>query len=94
MTDQPDGFRVEIDAGELKNVLEAPREAIKEGDQVWISDSNNELQIRAAQVLWRREEAVYLNNILESGESIIISPLRMALPGMKVNPQPAGAVDE
>ena len=86
--------RVEIDAGELKNVLEAPREALKEGEQVWISDSNNELQIRAAQVLWRRDEAVYLNNILESGESIIVSPLRTALPGMRVNPQPAGAVGE
>lgn len=79
--------RVEIDAGELKNVLEAPREALREGEQVWISDSNNELQIRAAQVLWRRDEAVYLNNILKSGESIIVSPLRTALPGMKVDPQ-------
>ena len=81
--------RVEIDAGELKDVLETPREALRGGEQVWISDSNNELQIRAAQVLWRRDEAVYLNNILESGESIIVSPLRTALPGMKVDPQPA-----
>lgn len=82
--------RVEIDAGELKDVLEAPREALREGEQVWISDSNDELQIRAAQVLWRRDEVVYLNNILESGESIIVSPLRTALPGMKINPQPDG----
>lgn len=82
--------RVEIDAGELKDVIEAPREVLKEGEQVWISDSNNELQIRAAQVLWRSGEVVYLNNILESGESIIVSPLRTALPGMKINPQPTG----
>lgn len=82
--------RVEIDAGELKDVIEAPREALKEGEQVWISDSNDELQIRAAQVLWRSGEVVYLNNILELGESIIVSPLRTALPGMKLNPRPTG----
>ncbi len=81
--------RAEIDAGVLEGVLEVRREALREGGQIWISDSNGELQIRRVQVLWRRDEKVYLNNVLEPGESIIISPLRAALPGMKLNPQPA-----
>jgi hypothetical protein len=79
--------RVEIEAGELEQVLAVQRDALRERDRVWICDANNELQIRDVEVLWRRDETVYLSNVLEEGETLIVSPLRSALPGMKVNPQ-------
>jgi RND family efflux transporter MFP subunit len=79
--------RVEIEAGELEQVLAVQRDALREQDRVWICDANNELQIRDVEVLWRRNETVYLSNVLEEGETLIVSPLRSALPGMKVNPQ-------
>lgn len=83
--------RVEIDAGELEDVLAVQREALREGDQVWICDAKSELQIREVSVQWRQDETVYLNNVLETGDSIIVSPLRSALPGMKLDPQPLDA---
>ena len=79
--------RVEIEAGVLSQVLAVQRDALREGDRVWISDAKAELQIRDVEVLWRRNETVYLNNVLKSGEALIVSPLRSALPGMKLTPQ-------
>ncbi len=79
--------RVEIEAGELKDVLSVQRGALREGDRVWLCDGNNELQIRDVEVLWRRNETVYLSNVIGAGESLIVSPLRSALPGMKLAPQ-------
>ena len=79
--------RVEIEAGELDQVLAVQRDALREQDRVWICDVNNELQIRDVEVLWRRDETVYLSNVLKTGDSLIVSPLRSALPGMKLNPQ-------
>lgn len=79
--------RVEIDAGELRDVLAVGREALREGDRVWLCDGNNELRIRDASVMWREDETVFLKNMLESGERLITSPLRSALPGMKLEPQ-------
>ena len=79
--------RVEIDAGQLNDVLSVQRGALREGDRVWLCDANKELQIRDVEVLWRRNETVYLSNVIREGEALIVSPLRSALPGMKLAPQ-------
>ncbi len=83
--------RVEIAAGTVNNVLAVQRDALREGDRVWVSDEKNELQIRDVQVQWRRGETIYIDNVLAAGESLIVSPLRSALPGMKLNPQPVAS---
>jgi hypothetical protein len=83
--------RAEIDAGMLENVLVIPRAALREGGRLWLVDANNELRIRATEVLWTKEgasDALVVSNVIEPGEQLVISGLRTALPGMKVNPQP------
>jgi RND family efflux transporter MFP subunit len=80
--------QVEIVAGELENVLAIPRAALREGDRIWIVDANNELQIRDADIRWTRGETLLIANTLQDGEQLVVSGLRTALPGMKVNPQP------
>ena len=84
--------RVDIDAGELQDVLAIRRDALRAGDQIWVVDANNTLQIRAAEVVWREQETVYVKNVLEPGELLIVSSLRVALPGMIVSPQRAHSV--
>ena len=83
--------RVEIDAGELTDVLSVPRAALREGDRIWVMDANSELQIRDAEILWTRPESVLIANTLKPGEELIVSGLRTALPGMKVTAQPAAS---
>lgn len=81
--------RVEIDAGELKDVLTIERAALRNGNRVWVADANGELQIREAKVRWQQGETVFIDNPLEEGDALIVSPLRVALPGMKVQSQSA-----
>ncbi len=77
---------VDIDAGMLENVITIPRKALHE-DKLWLVGSTNELQIRTTEVLWKNEETLFVKNVLEAGEKVIVSDLRAALPGMKVSPQ-------
>jgi len=79
--------RVDIDAGELRNVLVLDRAALRENDRIWIVDGQNRLHIRKVDVRWRKDETVYVNNVLQPGEVVVVSQLRVALPGMEVRPQ-------
>jgi len=81
--------RVEIDAGELEDVLTIERAALRDGEHIWVADANGELQIRDVQVRWQQGETVFINNALQDGDALIVSPLRVALPGMKVQSQTA-----
>ena len=77
--------RARIDAGVIENVLAIDRAALRDGERVWVADEKNELQIKDAEVVWREGETVFIKNVLESGERLIVSPLKVALPGMKVD---------
>ncbi|MDA7618832.1 hypothetical protein N8703_05960, partial [Verrucomicrobia bacterium] len=78
--------RVQIDAGILQDVIAIDRNTLREGNQVWVVDNENRLQIRDVVVRWKMNETVYIDNTLNPDESLIISPLRVALPGMHLNP--------
>ncbi len=85
---------VKINAGELKDTLRIPREALHEGDQVWVVGSDSLLKIIQAEVLWLEKETVLIANSLEKDEELIVSDLRVALPDMNVSPQPSTAYPE
>ncbi len=52
------------------------------------------LKILPATVLWRETETVLISNNLKEGDQLIVSDLRVALPGMEVAPQPATGYPE
>lgn len=83
--------RVAIDAGEIEDVLAIERSALREGDRIWVVDTRSRLQIREVEVRWSEGETVLIDPVLEPGESLIVSDLRVALPDMEVKPQPADA---
>ena len=82
-----------IDAGVLNDVITIPREALHDG-QLRLVDSANELQIRPSTVMWKSEKTLFVKNVLQEGEKVIVSALRAALPGMKVSPQSLPAPDK
>jgi len=84
---------VEVNAGELKNTLRIPRSALHEGNDIWVVGSDNLLKILPAKVLWPEKDTVLIANNIETGDQLIVSDLRVALPGMKVAPQPSTAYD-
>ena len=76
--------RVTIPAGELDEVYEAPREALRENGQVWVRDAAGTLRYRDADVLWRREATVLLRGDFEEGDELVTSYLSDPLPGTAI----------
>lgn len=83
--------KVVIDVGEIENALEIPRTALREGSRIWVVDQEKRLQIRETNILWTRKDTVLVENRMQEGETLIVSGLKVALPGMVVEPFP---VDE
>jgi RND family efflux transporter MFP subunit len=81
--------KAEIDAGKLENTLTIPRAALREGNQIWVVGDDHVLKILPATVLWRETETVLISNKVDKGDQLIVSDLRVALPGMEVAPQAA-----
>jgi len=86
--------KAEIEAGQLEDTLTIPQAALREGNQIWVVGDDHLLKILPATILWRETETVLISNNLEKGDQLIVSDLRVALPGMKVDPQPATAYPE
>jgi len=83
--------RVDIEAGELDDVIAIPRAALRDGQRLWGVDADNKLQIHDTELRWVEGETLLVTNTLPPGEDLIVSRLRAALPGMAVDPQPASA---
>lgn len=80
---------VHIDAGTLEDTLTIPRAARREGDKIWVVGPDRKLRILPATVLWPEKDNLIIANNVETGDQLIVSDLRVALPGMEVEPQPA-----
>jgi len=76
--------RVKIDGGTFDNIYAIPREALREGDVIWLYDSTGKLQVRNVNILWRRKDDVLARVDIKQGEKLILSRLRSPLPGMTV----------
>ncbi len=83
--------RVDIDSGTLEDAVEIPRAALREGNRIWLVGDEKELIIRDAEILWRRENSVLITNVIEAGETLIVSDLNAPLPGMALSPEPVKA---
>ena len=78
--------RVDIEAGNLENVLKIPRSALREGNRIWLVTADNRIRIADPEILWTQNETIFISNVLQNGERLIVSDLRSALPEMEVSP--------
>ncbi|MFW5741554.1 MAG: efflux RND transporter periplasmic adaptor subunit [Myxococcota bacterium] len=76
--------RVSIDAGRIEDVMEVPRAALHEGNEVYVVDADNKLRTKRLKVIWRREDTVLVRGGLSSGERVIVSQLATPLEAMDV----------
>lgn len=61
-----------------------PRSALRQGDEVLVIDAEDRLRFRPVEVLRRDGDHVVLSHGLEAGERVCVSPLDVAVDGMKV----------
>jgi len=86
--------KAEVPGRELHAVWQLPASAITRSNQLWYLDGDNTLQPLEAKVRFRRGDSVYLQPVaaLEAVQ-VAVQPLSSYLPGMKVVPRQATAVD-
>jgi RND family efflux transporter MFP subunit len=73
---------VEIEAPPIEGVIEVPRAALREGNQVYVMDDGDRLRIRTVSIAWRRPDAVLVREGLRDGERLITSRVPAPVDGM------------
>jgi RND family efflux transporter MFP subunit len=73
--------RVEIEGPRLDDVIAIPRAALRENSRVWIVGKESKLEYRKIEVLHSKDEKVFIQDQLKTGELIITSPVKNALEG-------------
>jgi len=77
----------------LNNAISIPRDAIHEGNKVWIFE-NGRLHIQPLEIVRADQDFIYTSSGLEDGAMIVLSSLDIVTEGMKVRTHlemPAGA---
>jgi len=74
---------VDIEAGELRDVVEVSRSALRNGGQVFVK-RDGLLDVRPVDIAWREPDVVYVSAGLEDGDEIITSRVPSPVDGMRV----------
>src|SRR5699024_8949695 len=63
--------QAEIHGRSAAGLIELPRQALREGNRLYIADEDNHLEIRSVDVVRSTAQRVYLANSIEPGERVI-----------------------
>ena len=76
---------VHIEGQNTAELVEVPRQAIREGDRAFVVDQEEgRLAIRDLTIQWRRPDTVLVSKGLKDGDRIVTSPLATPVDGMKL----------
>jgi RND family efflux transporter MFP subunit len=76
--------KVEIQGQLAKNVCAIPRAALREGNRVWLLTADDRLQFMDVEVVWTREDDVFIKNGFQEIVRIITSRIPAPVEGMKL----------
>lgn len=74
----------EIRGEEPQSVVRVPRAAVYDGNTVWVVSPESTLERRVLTPVWGDDDAVYVRDGLETGESLVTSPLSAPVEGTRV----------
>jgi RND family efflux transporter MFP subunit len=74
--------RVEIEGKTLPNVFAVNRDYLHDGNNVWIMDEGDRLEILPVEVVFRDKETVYLSDGLHPGDRIVTTDISAPVEGM------------
>ena len=78
--------QAEIRGRKVENLIQLPRSAIRDGNQVLVVDDENRLHYRTVRILRLQHDDVLISEGLQAGELVCISPLQAVVDGMLVHP--------
>jgi RND family efflux transporter MFP subunit len=82
--------KTEIQGPTLEGVFVVPRVALREGDQVWVMDRSDRLDVRDVTIAWRRESDVLVSEGLAPGDRVVTSMIPTPIPGMELRTDERG----
>lgn len=86
--------QVALSGREVKQVIELPRVALRDGDRVYVATDEERLAIRPVDVVRRRRDSVLIGSGLSAGDRVILSIMPSAVEGMELRVQDAsGSVE-
>ena len=74
---------VHIEGNRSEELVRVPRRALRDGKFLYINQADS-LLIRTPTIAWRDETSIFVKDGVETGEHIIVSPISMATPGLKL----------
>lgn len=77
--------QAEIHGRSASGLIELPREALRDGDRLFIADEENRLEIRNVDVVRSTAQRVYLADSVEPGERVITTAIAAPIPGTRLN---------
>jgi RND family efflux transporter MFP subunit len=79
--------RVEIEGTELNSVIVLDRQLLRDGNQVWVMNNQNQLEIRDITIAFRGRDQVYISDGLEAGDQLVTTDLAAPVEGMPLRTQ-------
>lgn len=77
--------QAEIQGRSASGLIELPREALRDGDRLFVADDEDRLEIRNVDVVRSTADRVYLANSIEAGERVITTAIAAPIPGTRLN---------
>jgi multidrug efflux pump subunit AcrA (membrane-fusion protein) len=75
----------------VEGVYELPGVALRNGERVWVVDSEERLRFRPVELLRRGHDSVVIATGLRPGERVCVSPLEAVTDGMRVRVNPSAS---
>ena len=83
--------RVDIIGRTVDNVFAVPRDALRDGDKLWLASTEDTLDEKEAEIVWTDSQHALLRGLTE-GDRIIVSDIAAPVPGMAIQVQGDAAV--
>ena len=82
--------RVDIQGKKIESVIPVARDYLRDGNNIWIMNDRNEMEIRPVKIVFRNKETVYLSGGIKAGEQIVTTDISAPVDKMllRVNDTP------
>jgi len=64
-----------------EDVIALPRSALREGQQVWVMNADDELEIRELEIVWGNQDTVLVRTGIEDGERVVVTDIPAPVAG-------------
>ena len=75
---------VHVEGDAVDGVIEVPRTALREGDQLYVMNDERRLEIRDVEIAWRTEDTVLVRSGIAHGEQLVTSRVPTPVAGMEL----------